>query len=118
VTLNGFDQYGHFARGAVRLTNCLDYEFTADGESGCISNFNGPNAPASASISSAELYALIQEELSKQTGGTGFDPSAPINPRSSPAPDLGQGQQLGGGATRAAPPPAPQRALLDYLLGP
>jgi hypothetical protein len=119
VTLNGFDQYGHFARGAVRLTNCLDYEPAAGPGvgSGCVARFNGPNASATASVSSADLYALIQEQLSEQTGGTGFDPSAPINPSSSssaPAPGLGQGEQLGDGPARAAP----QRALLDYLLGP
>ena len=42
ATINGFDQYGHFARGAVRLTNCLDYESAADGASGCVGSLQRP----------------------------------------------------------------------------
>ena len=124
ATINGFDQYGHFARGAVRLTNCLDYEPIPAGTSGCVARFNGPAAQiASSSISSAELYELLREELERPVRRHRLRPlrrsllSPP--PSSAPAPDLGQGQQIGGGRTRVAPPPArPQRALLDYLLGP
>jgi len=119
ATLNGFDQYGHFARGAVRLTNCLDYTIVAQGE--CQSNFNGPGARDSSIVSTAELFELMQEQLGEQAGGTTFDPdsASSLSPvPSAPTPGLGQGQQLGGGGTRVAPPPAPQRALLDYLLGP
>lgn len=72
ATVNGFDQYGHFTRGAVRLSNCLDYTTVAQGE--CQSNFNGPGARTSATMSSAELYRFIQGEIAtaqaSQTGGT------------------------------------------------
>ncbi len=121
ATLNGFDQYGHFARGAVRLTNCLDYNSTSAGQGECQANFNGPAARDSSYVSSIELYELIQKELGEQAGGTTFDPNAAskLTPVPAPAPDLGQGEQLDGGPTRVAPaPPRPQRALLDYLLGP
>ena len=63
----------------------------------------------------------MQEQLGEQAGGTTFDPDAAgsFNPVPPPAPDLGRGEQLGAGPTRIAPvPPRPQRALLDYLLGP
>ncbi len=123
AAINGFDQYGHLTRTAVRLTNCLTYEVAGPGASSCSANFNGPNVAAASSISSAELYELIQERLSGQTGGTAAGLSGPDAtvtqppPSSRPAPDLGQGRQLGG-PTRNALPPRPQRALLDYLLGP
>jgi phospholipid/cholesterol/gamma-HCH transport system substrate-binding protein len=121
ATINGFDEYGHFGRGAVRLTNCLDYYVPSAGQSGCIANFNGPAANDSSSISSADLYELMREELGEQAGGTTFDPDAlgSFSPVPAPAPDLGQGEQLGAGPARVAPAaPRPQRALLDYLLGP
>jgi ABC-type transporter Mla subunit MlaD len=122
ATLNGFDEYGHFARGAVRLTNCLDYYVPSAGQSGCIANFNGPNAADVSSISSAGMYELLQREVDARTGGTGAgleapNGIAPSSPATPTAPGLGDGQELDGGATRVSPPPA-QRALLDYLLGP
>jgi ABC-type transporter Mla subunit MlaD len=74
ATVNGFDQYGHFTRGAVRLSNCLDYWAPSAGQSGCNANFNGPTANISASASSADLYRLLQDETAaaqaSQTGGT------------------------------------------------
>ena len=119
ASVNEFDQYGHFGRTLVTLTNCIDY--TPEPTSGCSANFNGPNARGSASSSDAlELFREMQEELSGLTGGTSADASsaAPLAPaRKAPAPsapDLGEGEQLGA----SGKPAAPQRALLDYLLGP
>ncbi|HET8862629.1 MAG TPA: hypothetical protein VFM94_05205 [Solirubrobacterales bacterium] len=116
---NEFDRYGHFTRSLVALTNCLDY--VAAPTSGCSANFSGPgSSEAAASASDAlALFREMQEELSRETGGTSADaasaPLAPAHPVPSPqAPSLGEGEQLGAG-TR---PAAPQRALLDYLLGP
>jgi phospholipid/cholesterol/gamma-HCH transport system substrate-binding protein len=115
---NEFDQYGHFARSLTALTNCIDY-VTAP-TSGCSANFNGPGSSASASASDAlQLYLQIQEELAGQTGGTSAAASSataesvPGVP-SHQAPSLGEGRRLGAGTK----PAAPQRALLDYLLGP
>jgi hypothetical protein len=62
----------------------------------------------------------MQEELSGLSGGTSADASSatPLAPArkapAAPTPDLGEGEQLGADAK----PAAPQRSLLDYLLGP
>ncbi len=113
---NEFDQYGHFTRSLTALTNCIDY-VTAP-TSGCSANFNGPGSSEGASASDAlELFRQMQEELGGKTGGTSADASsvpatpAPATPQ---APSLGEGEGLGARAKAAAP----QRALLDYLLGP
>jgi phospholipid/cholesterol/gamma-HCH transport system substrate-binding protein len=117
---NEFDQYGHFTRTLAQLTNCNLY-VTAP-TSSCSANFNGPGASSSSSFDPAALYAQIQEELAELGGGTSAEsssaapsPPAPAVPApESPAPGLGEGEQLGAGSK----PVTPQRALLDYLLGP
>jgi phospholipid/cholesterol/gamma-HCH transport system substrate-binding protein len=118
---NEFDQYGHFARALAALTNCIDYVVAPT--SGCSANFNGPGSSSSGSSASdaLALYRRIQEQLSGQTGGTAANSSAaapsshPTSPAPTPAaPSLGEGEQLGAKAETSAP----QRALLDYLLGP
>lgn len=114
---NGFDQYGHFTRSLVTLTNCLDYATFPASE--CAANFSF-GAESSATTSFAELYRLLQEERESRDGGTSAgepEPSAPLSPAAPaapPAPSLGGGRQLG---AEAMPSP-PQRALLDYLLAP
>jgi phospholipid/cholesterol/gamma-HCH transport system substrate-binding protein len=117
---NEFDQYGHFARSLVTLTNCVDY-VTAP-TSGCSANFNGPGASVSSSAADAlQLYRQLQEESGGQSGGTsadsalgGTEPAAPRRAPAPQAPGVGESRKLGA----AAKPAAPQRALLDYLLGP
>jgi ABC-type transporter Mla subunit MlaD len=117
---NGFDKYGHFTRLLVTLTNCPEYELES---SSCSAKFTGVNAGTS-SVSSADLYQLLQareEEEAGEVGGTLASPGAPaatVAPSTSlsPAsPEIAQGRQLG--AKTALPAPR-QRALLDYLLGP
>jgi phospholipid/cholesterol/gamma-HCH transport system substrate-binding protein len=118
ASTNEFDQYGHFGRSLVTLTNCVDY--TPEPTSGCNANFNGSFARGNASASDAiELFHEMQEELSQQSGGTSPDTGAasslPVpSPPAPPAPTLGESEELGA----RAEPAAPQRALLDYLLGP
>jgi phospholipid/cholesterol/gamma-HCH transport system substrate-binding protein len=117
---NEFDQYGHFTRSLFALTNCIDY-VTAP-TSGCSANFNGPGSSEEASSSSdaLALYRRLQENLGGQTGGTSADATSsgspsPAEPAPTPqAPSLGEGEELGVRSKAAAP----QRALLDYLLGP
>ena len=117
---NEFDQYGHFTRTLVTLTNCVDY-VTAP-TSGCSANYNGLNAGISSAGISSEMYSRIQEELAERSGGTSTGtssafPRAPARAKpvpTVPAPSLGESEQLGA----RAKPAAPQRALLDYLLGP
>jgi phospholipid/cholesterol/gamma-HCH transport system substrate-binding protein len=117
---NEFDQYGHFVRSLVTLTNCVDY-VTAP-TSGCSANFSGPGASVSSSGADAlQLYRRLQEESGGQAGGTSADSALgrtqPAVPRRAPAPQapsVGESRKLGA----AAKPTNPQRALLDYLLGP
>ncbi|HEX3733979.1 MAG TPA: MlaD family protein [Solirubrobacterales bacterium] len=112
ASFNGFDQYGHFGRTLVTLTNCLDYEATAVGSSGCASRFNGPNAAEGSTASSAGLAQLLQRQLAAKTGGTAAGQA--------PGTGLGNagavsGEDAGAAKTSAAGGTAP---LLDYLLGP
>jgi ABC-type transporter Mla subunit MlaD len=117
---NGFDQYGHFTRLLVTLTNCLEYETEA---SGCSAKFTGTNATSSA-ITGAQLHNLFAEREQQEAGEVGStlarpgSPSAtvaPSAPLGSASPEIAQGRKLGAKSTL---PPARQRALLDYLLGP
>jgi ABC-type transporter Mla subunit MlaD len=119
ASTNEFDRYGHFTRSLFALTNCIDYE--TEPASGCGANFNGPgsSSEASSSADALQLFMEMQEELAEQTGGTSAgaaaSPIAPAQPvPAPPAPSLGEGEELGA----RAKPAAPQRALLDYLLGP
>ena len=121
---NEFDQYGHFSRTLVTLTNCLDYVNAP--VSGCSANFNGPGASSSSAFDPAALYRQLQEELAERGGQAtasgaiaapdlfGDETSSPPPPDVTPAPKLGEGQELGAEALGSRS----QRALLDYLLGP
>ncbi|HET7054045.1 MAG TPA: MlaD family protein [Solirubrobacterales bacterium] len=120
---NEFDKYGHFTRNLTALTNCIDY-VTAP-TSGCSANFTGPGSSEVSSASDAlRLYERLQEKFSAKSGGTSTE-IAPVEPRAvapsqaKPAPspestELGESEQLGA----STKPAAPQRALLNYLLGP
>jgi len=117
ATLNGFDQYGHFGRTLVTLSNCLDYEPASGGGSGCVARFNGTNAGEVATSSSAGLYRLLQRELSGRTGGTLAAPGDSAGPTTGLGradATEGEGEAGIGGAARTGG----TRPLLDYLLGP
>jgi ABC-type transport system involved in resistance to organic solvents, periplasmic component len=109
ATLNGFDQYGHFGRLLVNLSNCLEYVIKP--ESGCAANFTGPNARSSATVSSADLYRLLGREQEGQSGGTAPGASASS---ASPSPKVGQPLPAAPGA-KTTGGTAP---LLNYLLAP
>ena len=110
AAINGFDQYGHFGRARLTLSNCLEYEPDTRGLSECVANFNGPNAGASASTSAADLFRLLQRQLAERTGGTAAEEGIGIGQAdtSDHEPDLGEAART----TRGAAP------LIDYLLGP
>jgi ABC-type transporter Mla subunit MlaD len=123
ASLNEFDQYGHFGRALVTLTNCVDY-VTAP-QSGCVANFNGTGAVVSSAFDAAAMYRQIQEELAERGGEAAAsgavaapdplgDEASPAPAPEPPTPGLGEGEELGARAL----PSRPQRALLDYLLGP
>ncbi len=120
ASLNGFDQYGHFGRTLVSLTNCLDYEATLAGpnQSGCSAQFNGPGArdQSEASTSTAALYRLLYQQLDEMSD-VGVAPlAAPggselgLDEAQEPTPEAGIGDAS---STAAGTEP-----LLDYLLGP
>jgi ABC-type transporter Mla subunit MlaD len=119
AAFNEFDQYGHFGRALVTLTNCLDYE-TVQGEAtgGCVANFNGPGAGESFASSAAAMYQELLEERGEETADAGAitAPSAadPTQPTPQPlTPDLGEGEEL-----EEAAEANENLALLDYLLAP
>jgi ABC-type transporter Mla subunit MlaD len=111
ASFNGFDQYGHFGRTLVTLSNCLNYISQAVGTSGCNANFNGPNAGGATESSASALLSLLQERLSEQTGGTAAEigPAAGIGQATAPE---GEAGVAGASKTGGTAP------LLDYLLGP
>lgn len=116
ASLNGFDQYGHFGRARVTLSNCLEYEPAQVGASGCNVNFNGFNAAEAANTSAADLFKLLQQGLADRTGGTIAEPG--------PAIGVGQGGSVNGGSGKkpgvaeSSKTTAGTEPLLDYLLGP
>jgi len=113
ATLNGFDQYGHFGRTLITLTNCVDYEARPAGSEGggCASRFNGPGAVEPASASSSDLYRLLYRELAEKGGGTFAEGGS--------ATGIGQAGAAGGAAGLAESSATGGTApLLNYLLGP
>jgi len=118
ATTNGFDQYGHFGRARVTLSNCLEYIAYPKGSSGCVARFNGAGAPEAngASASTTELIRLLEERLSDRSDGGSAAEEGPA---------IGIGQ---GGSTEPRPEGEAGVAqssrtegtepLLDYLLGP
>jgi hypothetical protein len=112
ASINGFDQYGHFGRTRLTLSNCLEYEPATGGASGCVARFNGLNASEaqSSSASAASLFRLLQENLSARTGGTIAEEGGAIGQAGS-----AEGEPSLGEAARTAGGTAP---LIDYLLGP
>lgn len=116
---NEFDQYGHFGRAVVALTNCIDYVVAAT--SGCSANFNGPESGegSASAFSSTAFLERAQRMQERLAGGTSPPPSATRSSQPQPAakpqpPALEENRQLGA----KAKPAGPRRALLDYLLAP
>jgi ABC-type transporter Mla subunit MlaD len=120
ASLNGFDQYGHFGRTLVTLSNCLNYIPQSAGTTGCSARFNGVNSAegTSSSASAAALFRLLQREMAEKTGGTLAEEG--------PATGIGQagaaaGGRAGGGGEAGVANAAKTGGtapLLDYLLGP
>jgi len=114
---NGFDQYGHFGRTLVTLTNCVNYEPAQVGASGCVANFHGPNASESATTSTAALFRLLQQGMEERTGGTGAEqgPAIGVGQGSSTTGSEGEGEA---GISESSKTGGGTEPLLDYLLGP
>lgn len=114
ASINGFDQYGHYGRTLVTLSNCLDYVAGAAGTSGCSAQFNGPTAAEGTSSSAADLYRLLQQQLMGQTGAVAAEegPAAGIGQAGEASGDNGEAGIADAAKTGGTAP------LLDYLLGP
>jgi phospholipid/cholesterol/gamma-HCH transport system substrate-binding protein len=130
AAFNEFDQYGHFGRALITLSNCTDYVLAET--SGCSANFHDIEGEATASSPGASASGLLQliEELENQGGeasdeggvtapddeANALGPAAPTPsptvPRL-PAPGLGEGEEL-----EEAAESDENLALLDYLLAP
>src|SRR5262249_30887166 len=70
AVINGFDQYGHFARARLKLSTCLEYIASPAGYSGCVARFNGFNAAspeeegeAEAGTSATEMIQLLLDRI-------------------------------------------------------
>jgi phospholipid/cholesterol/gamma-HCH transport system substrate-binding protein len=128
ASFNEFDQYGHFGRALITLSNCTDYELVET--SGCSANFHdieGEPTASSAGASASGLYRLIEQLQNLEGEATGegavkapesaaepspLAPAAPVP--EAPAPELGEGEELGQEPAEANE----NLALLDYLLAP
>jgi len=115
AVLNGFDQYGHFGRSRVTLSNCLEYVIAPVGTSGCNANFNGGFASESATTDPVELFRLLEERTEEANGGSvaGAGPAIGVGQRGSTEPESeGEAGVAKASKTEGTEP------LLDYLLGP
>jgi phospholipid/cholesterol/gamma-HCH transport system substrate-binding protein len=114
ASINGFDQFGHFGRTLITLSNCTNYSAKAAGDSSCSARFTGNNhaQPEDASASFLALVERLQRESTEAGGGTEASPSAGI----------GQGGEANEGEGEAGVAEASGAAgtepLIDYLLGP
>jgi ABC-type transporter Mla subunit MlaD len=116
AALNGFDKYGHFGRSRITLTTCLEYIIAPKGFSGCVANFNGPQAQASASTDPSALLRLLSEGLEGQTGGTAAASGSTIGIGQGDSTD-GVGSEGQAGVAQSSKTEGTE-PLLDYLLGP
>ena len=101
----------------MTLSTCLEYIVAPRGYSGCVANFNGPEANASASTDPAALYRLLQQGMEETNGGSGV--------AAGPAIGVGQGDRTEGARNAEGKAGVAQSSqtegtepLLDYLLGP
>jgi len=118
ATINGFDNYGHFGRARVTLSNCLEYIAFPAGSSGCAARFHGPNHPEGneAGASTAELLRLLRQQLREgSNGGASAEEGPPIGVsqgNTTDRPSAGKAGVAQSSKTEGTEP------LLDYLLGP
>jgi phospholipid/cholesterol/gamma-HCH transport system substrate-binding protein len=132
---NGFDKYGHFGRTLLVLSTCTQYEPEEAGYSGCVANFNGPQAGAESSSERALINLLNErdEEFAEGKAGTG---EGAAEREAGAARDLGEARSATAGAAtpdargtgtgtgeaeaslgEATSPAGGTEPLLDYLMG-
>jgi ABC-type transporter Mla subunit MlaD len=119
ATLNGFDQYGHFSRTLVTLSNCLEYQPTGVGQSECAARFNGPNAGEASSATASSLVKLLRGMERRTAGEVAGGTTAEPKHDNGATTNLGQSEstegepQVGEASATAGTEP-----LMNYLLGP
>lgn len=122
ASLNGFDQYGHFGRTRVTLSQCVEYIIEPTGFTGCVANFNGPKARGTATTSAEALLSLLSERSARLNGGTSSysGPAIGIGQSDSTGPEAAEAESEEGEAevAEAAETGSGTKPLLDYLLGP
>jgi hypothetical protein len=74
-TFNGFDSYGHYLRGELLVTNCVDYR--VEPLSGCSSNWAGGSASGSAAGIPSGLERLLELGPGPGPGDGGAGAAAP-----------------------------------------
>jgi phospholipid/cholesterol/gamma-HCH transport system substrate-binding protein len=115
ASLNGFDQYGHFGRTLVTLTNCVEYQATSVGQSECVARFNGTNAGEASGASPSQLLSLLRRREGETAGGT----SASVGHDNGATTGLGLSESVEGETGLGeASATAGTEPLMDYLLGP
>ncbi len=117
ASLNGFDKYGHFGRTRVTLSTCVEYEVIPAGLSGCVANFNGPKAGASASTDPSALYRLLMDGLEQINGGSVAESGSAIGVGQGDSTEGGRGTEGQAGVAQSSKTEGTE-PLLDYLLGP
>jgi phospholipid/cholesterol/gamma-HCH transport system substrate-binding protein len=96
---NGFDEYGHFLRASLLVTNCADYVVVP--LTGCNANWTGDTSPTSYQ----EMLKLLREEIARSADGAagadsgrkrgtpGAEGGAESDPSRDPAPDAPSSEQ-------------------------
>jgi phospholipid/cholesterol/gamma-HCH transport system substrate-binding protein len=132
ASLNGFDQYGHFGRTRVTLSNCVTYVVSPAGTSECDANFHGVNAAEPADTSAANLVRLLADMEAKRSGGTS---ATGTGTGEGPTTGIGQAASIQGqepadspkesaeaeaepGVAESSKATSGTEPLLNYLLGP
>jgi ABC-type transporter Mla subunit MlaD len=125
ATVNAFDQDGHFARTAVQLSNCTDYQLAPQAGGGCTAKFTGPLAPEEGAVTSSlsqiesELLARIAQFEAGQSGGTAAEePAGPGEGQVGSASSVESPGAAGGEPKASGSATGGTEPLLNYLLGP
>jgi ABC-type transporter Mla subunit MlaD len=120
-SLNGFDQYGHFGRTRLSVSQCVEYFAGPGGYSGCVARFHGANAATgSSATSAADLLRLLEEKIAARSGGTLAEPGAAtgVGQSESTSPQAAPEEEGEAEVSEAAETGGGTKPLLDYLLGP
>jgi phospholipid/cholesterol/gamma-HCH transport system substrate-binding protein len=122
--VNGFDEFGHFMRAQLLVTNCVDYVVRPI--SGCNANFTGDRSPVRAPAAAADAAGSEDPERKprEREEESSTEPPVPaLPPDSTPAPDAeppeGPTADPEAGEDGAASAKARMRgvrSLLDYLM--